>query len=59
MTVRVYPTPNQTETGGPANEPVHRRGQSVDNVDQISSPVLLGLAVLGAALVVGFNILIM
>ena len=59
MTVRVYPSPNQTATGGPANDPVHRTGHDVDHVDQVSSPVLLGFAVAGAALVVAANLLIM
>lgn len=58
MNVRVYPTPNQTQTGGTASEPVHRSGQDIDSVDQASSVHLLCLAVLGAALVVGIHSLI-
>ncbi|GJD96929.1 hypothetical protein [Methylobacterium iners] len=58
MNARVYPAPNQTRTGGQANESVHRVGQDVDSVDQASSLHLLGLAVLGAALVVGIHTLI-
>lgn len=35
----------------------HRDGQTVDKVDQVSSVVLLGLAVIGAVLVVGLSAL--
>ena len=41
----------QTSTNTPAtaaNAPRHRLGQDVNVVDQVSSPVLLGLAVAGA-----------
>ena len=58
MTARIYPSPNQTQTGDPANDPVHRIGQDIDTVDQASSVHLLGLAVLGAAMVVGIHLVI-
>ena len=58
MTARIYPSPNQTQTGGPANDPIHRVGQDIDMVDQASSVHLLGLAVLGAAMVVGIHLVI-
>ena len=49
MTARVYPDVNTTSaSNGPANQPIHRQGQDVDSVDQLSSVVLLGLAVVGA-----------
>ncbi|WP_132250951.1 hypothetical protein [Methylobacterium segetis] len=49
MTARVYPDVNTTAASNqPANEPIHRQGQDVDTVDQLSSVVLLGLAVVGA-----------
>ncbi len=32
-----------------ANAPEHRRGQSVDSIDQTSSVTMLGLAAAGAA----------
>ncbi|WP_336491797.1 hypothetical protein [Methylobacterium nigriterrae] len=50
MTARVYPDVNTTSASNqPANEPVHRQGQDVDTVDQLSSWVLLGLAIVGGA----------
>lgn len=58
MNVHVSSPPVQTRTGGPANDPVHRSGQDVDSVDHASSLHLLGLAVLGAALVVGIHTLL-
>ena len=46
MTARVYPDVNTTSAGNtPANETIHRHGQDVNTVDQLSSAVLLGLAV--------------
>ena len=49
MIARVYTDVNTTSASkGPANQPVHRQGQDVDSVDQLSSIVLLGLAVAGA-----------
>jgi len=41
-----------------ANQPHHRVGQSVDTVDQLSSVVLLAIALVGAVLVVGVELLI-
>ena len=44
-----HPDVNTTSASkGPANQPVHRQGQHVDSVDQLSSITLLGLAVIGA-----------
>ena len=49
MSVRVYPDVNTTSASDrPANKPIHRQGQDVDSVDQLSNLVLLGLAVVGA-----------
>ena len=49
LTARVYPDVNTSSASiNPANEPIHRQGQGVTSVDQLSSTVLLGLAVLGA-----------
>ena len=49
MTVRVYPDVNTSSaSGGPANAPIHRQGHDVNTIDQLSSVVLLGLAVVGA-----------
>ncbi|WP_281024555.1 hypothetical protein [Methylobacterium segetis] len=41
-----------------ANDPIHRQGQSVETVDQLSSVTLLGLAVAGAGIAVGIFALI-
>jgi hypothetical protein len=50
MAPRIYPDVNTSSaTSGAANQPVHRQGESVNTVDQLASPVLLGLAVAGAA----------
>lgn len=50
MTARVYPDVNTTSaSNGAANEAIHRQGQDVNTVDQLSSVVLLGLAIVGAA----------
>ncbi|MGX7708518.1 hypothetical protein [Methylobacterium sp. Gmos1] len=38
-----------------ANSPEHRTGHDVDSVDQVSSVTLLGFAVVGAALTVAIN----
>ena len=49
MTARVYPDVNTSSaSSNPANKPIHRQGQDVNTVDQLSSVVLLGLAVVGA-----------
>ena len=54
MSVRVYPDVNTTSASNrpasnrPVNAPIHRQGQDVDSVDQLSSVILLGLAVVGA-----------
>ena len=49
MTARVYPDVNTSSaSSAPANAPMHRQGQDVNTVDQLSSVVLLGLAVVGA-----------
>jgi hypothetical protein len=49
VTARVYPHVNTSSaSSNPTNEPVHRQGQDVNTVDQLSSLVLLGLAVVGA-----------
>ncbi|MGE7414390.1 hypothetical protein [Methylobacterium tarhaniae] len=37
------------------NSPEHRVGHDVDSVDQVSSAVLFGVAVVGAALTVAIN----
>ncbi|WP_336488308.1 hypothetical protein [Methylobacterium nigriterrae] len=38
--------------GNPANAPVHRQGESVDTVDQLSSIVLMGLAIAGGVVAI-------
>ncbi len=38
-----------------ANSPEHRTGHDVDSVDQVSSVTLFGFAVVGAALTVALN----
>ena len=49
MTGHVYPDVNTSSaSSGPANQPIHRQGQDVDSVDQVSSISLMGLAVTGA-----------
>ena len=66
MTARSYPSTNPNPTtsnvvnadsmkAGPEStsmDPVHRVGDTVDKVDQVSSVTLLGFAVTGAVLVV-------
>jgi len=48
MTARVYPDVNTTSASNrPANEPIHRQGQDVNTVDQLSSIYLMGLAIVG------------
>ncbi len=48
MTVRVYPDVNTTSASNtPANQAEHRQGQDVNSLNQLSSIVLLGLAVVG------------
>ena len=50
MNARVYPDPNTSSASNhAANTPVHRAGDSVNTIDQLASPVLLGIAVAGAA----------
>jgi hypothetical protein len=50
MSARIYPDVNTSSaSSGAANKPVHRQGESVNTVDQLSSPILLGIAVVGAA----------
>jgi hypothetical protein len=39
----------------PAHAPEHRTGHDIDSVDQVSSVTLLGFAVVGAALTVALN----
>ncbi|MHB2209725.1 hypothetical protein [Methylobacterium sp. CM6257] len=47
--MRIYPDVNTSSASrGAANQPVHRQGASVNTGDQLSSPVLLGVAILGA-----------
>lgn len=49
MSARIYPDVNTSSArSGAANQPVHRVGEDVNTVDQISSPVLLGMGVVGA-----------
>ncbi|TXM93217.1 hypothetical protein [Methylobacterium sp. WL116] len=49
MAPRIYPgSPDRPGHG--ANSVEHRIGQDVDGVDQLSSVVLMGLAIGGAAL---------
>lgn len=46
----VYPDLNTSlASNAAANHPDHRRGQCVDAVDQLASPVLLGIAVAGSS----------
>ena len=48
MTARVYPDVNtRPASTNPANKPIHRQGQDVDSVDQLSSIYLMGLAIVG------------
>ena len=48
MTARVYPDVNTSSaSNNPANKPIHRQGQDVDSVDQVSSIYLMGLAIVG------------
>ncbi|ACA16349.1 hypothetical protein M446_1867 [Methylobacterium sp. 4-46] len=48
MTVRVYPNVKTTSaSNGPANQVLHRDSRDVNTLDQLSSVVLLGLAVTG------------
>jgi hypothetical protein len=50
MSARIYPDVNTSSaSSGAANQPDHRLGQDVNTVDQLSSPVLLGTAIVGAA----------
>jgi hypothetical protein len=49
MSARIYPDVNTSSaSSGAANQPVHRLGQDVNTGDQLASPVLLGIAVVGA-----------
>lgn len=51
MAPRLYPDVN---TGSASNQattrPIHRHGDDVDTTDQLPSPILMGVAVAGAAL---------
>lgn len=58
MTARVYPAPNQTQSGGSANDPAHRLGENIDRVDRLSSLVLMGLALAGGALAINILMLV-
>ena len=53
MSAPVYPVyPDlytSSASNAAANRPEHRRGQGVDTLDQLASPVLLGIAVVGSA----------
>lgn len=51
MTAPVTSNPNPSRPGGPANAPVHRVGETIDTVDQVSSVYLMGLAIAGAIVV--------
>jgi hypothetical protein len=49
MSARIYPDVNTSSaSSGAANQPIHRQGASVNTGDQLASPVLLGIAVVGA-----------
>jgi hypothetical protein len=50
MAPRIYPDVNTSSaSSGAANQPDHRLGQDINTVDQLASPVLLGVAVAGSA----------
>ena len=50
MSERVYPDVNTSAASNTAaNQPIHRQGEDINTKDQLSSVVLLGLAVAGAA----------
>ncbi|MGX9984591.1 hypothetical protein [Methylobacterium fujisawaense] len=49
MSARIYPDVNTTSASNvAANRPVHRQGEDVDTTDLLSSPVLLGVGVVGS-----------
>ena len=49
MAPRIYPDVNTSSASNEgANRPAHRRGDDINAVDQLASPVLLGIAVAGA-----------
>jgi hypothetical protein len=49
MSAHIYPDVNTSSvSSGAANKPVRRQGASVNTTDQLSSPVLLGIAVAGS-----------
>ena len=49
MARRIYPDVNTSAASNEgANRPIHRRGDDINAVDQLASPVLLGIAVVGA-----------
>jgi hypothetical protein len=53
MSARIYPDVNTSSaSSGAANQPIHRQGASVNTGDQLASPVLLGIAVVGSAVAV-------
>ena len=49
MAPRIYPDVNTSSASNQgANRPIHRLGDDINAVDQLASPVLLGIAVAGA-----------
>lgn len=49
MSTRIYLDVNTSlASSGASNQPVHRQGEDVNAIDQLSSPVLLGIGVVGA-----------
>ena len=53
MSAPVYPDVNTTAaSNAAANQLVHRQGEDINTNDQLSSAVLLGLAVAGAAVAI-------
>lgn len=50
MAPRIYPDVNiSSASNQAANQPVHRQGEDVNTTDQLPSPILMGVAVAGAA----------
>lgn len=50
MSPRIYPDVNTSSASNQAaNRPVHRQGEDVDTTDQLPSPYLLGIALVGSA----------
>ena len=53
MSARIYPDVNTSSaSSGAANQPVHRLGQDINTIDQLSSLVLLGVGVAGAVVAI-------